>query len=133
MHGRYCAKSLYEEVDKLYEPQPSQILLLSSNYRAILILAIHALSKIMSLIHKTKMLSLKKYQDTILAANKAYQNAGGTINPEHIAAAFSWIGWLVYNIECDCVEQVNQTLATILQLEKVIPEVICLCREICAK
>ncbi len=172
---------------------------------------LHTNEKIMSLIHKTKILSLKKYQDTILAANqayqnalkglknnlvvshgdldqknvlwdssnnpilidweaackinptydivntafywsgitsnfnkelfvkmiKAYQNAGGVIKPEHIAAAcygaFSWIGWLVYNIECDCVEQVNQTLATILQLEKVIPEVRCLCREICAK
>ena len=48
---------------------------------------------------------------------------------------FSWIGWLVYNIERSCVlgesehknvgiEQVNQTLATILQLHTLMPEVI---------
>jgi hypothetical protein len=34
---------------------------------------------------------------------EAYQKAGGVINKEHVVAAidgaFSWIGWLVYNIE----------------------------------
>ncbi len=69
----------------------------------------------------------------------AYQKAGGVINKEHVVAAcygsFSWIGWLVYNIERSCapgesehknvgIEQVNQTLATILRLQTVIPEVI---------
>ena len=70
---------------------------------------------------------------------EAYQKAGGVINKEHVVAAcygsFSWIGWLAYNIECSCVlgesehsnigiEQVSQTLATILRLQRVIPEVI---------
>ena len=69
----------------------------------------------------------------------AYQKAGGTINKEHMVAAcygtFGWIGWLVYNIERSCVlgnsehkitgiEQENQTLATILRLQKIIPDVI---------
>mgnify|MGYP000075359191 CR=1 FL=1 len=69
----------------------------------------------------------------------AYQKAGGIINKKHVVAAidgtFSWIGWLVYNIERSCVsddsdhkaigiEQVNQTLATILRLQTVMPEVI---------
>lgn len=68
-----------------------------------------------------------------------YQKSGGVINKDHIVAAiygaFSWIGWLVYNIDRSCVpddsehktmgvEQVNQTLATILRLQMVIPEVI---------
>lgn len=68
-----------------------------------------------------------------------YQSAGGVINSEHIPAAcdgaFSWINWLVYNIECSCVcddseskitsiGQVKQTLATILRLQKIIPEII---------
>lgn len=70
---------------------------------------------------------------------EAYQKAGGVINKEHVVAAcygsFSWIGWLAYNIERSCVlgesehsnigiEQVSQTLATILRLQRVIPEVI---------
>ena len=70
---------------------------------------------------------------------EAYQKAGGVINKEHVVAAcygsFSWIGWLAYNIERSCVsddsdhkaigiEQVNQTLATILRLLVVMPEVI---------
>lgn len=69
----------------------------------------------------------------------AYQKAGGIINKDHIVAAcystFSWIGWLVYNIDRSCVsgnsehkamgiEQVNQTLATILSLQTIMPEVI---------
>ncbi len=69
----------------------------------------------------------------------AYQKAGGVINKDHIVAAcygaFSWIGWLVYNIDRSCVsgnsehkamgiEQVNQTLATILRLQTIMPEVI---------
>ncbi|MBA2654411.1 MAG: aminoglycoside phosphotransferase family protein [Gammaproteobacteria bacterium] len=68
-----------------------------------------------------------------------YQQAGGVINKEHIVAAiggvFSWIGWLVYNINRSCVAgdseqksmgitQVNETLATILRLQIVMPEVI---------
>jgi len=70
---------------------------------------------------------------------EAYQKAGGVINKDHVVAAcygaFSWIGWLVYNIERSCtpyesehkkvgIEQVNQTLATILRLQTVMPEVI---------
>lgn len=70
---------------------------------------------------------------------EAYQKAGGIINKDHLVAVcdgtFSWIGWLVYNIERSCdlsesehrnigIEQVNQTLATILRLQTVIPEVI---------
>jgi hypothetical protein len=70
---------------------------------------------------------------------EAYQKAGGVINKKHVDAAcygpFSWIGWLAYNIERSCVlgesehrnigiEQVNQTLATILRLQEAIPEVI---------
>ncbi len=69
----------------------------------------------------------------------AYQNSGGIINPRHLHAAcygtFSWIGWMVYNIERSCVsaeseqktlgiEQVEQTLATILRLQGIIPELI---------
>jgi thiamine kinase-like enzyme len=69
----------------------------------------------------------------------AYQKAGGVIDKEHVVAAcygaFSWIGWLVYNMERSCVlgesehrnigiEQVNQTLATILRLQTVMPEII---------
>jgi thiamine kinase-like enzyme len=69
----------------------------------------------------------------------AYQKAGGIINKVHAVAAcygaFSWIGWLVYNIDRACIngisehkivgiEQVNQTLATILRLQVIIPEVI---------
>ncbi len=70
---------------------------------------------------------------------EAYQKAGGIINKEHVVAAcdgaFSWIGWLVYNIERSCargesehknvgIEQVHQTLATILRLQMVMPKVI---------
>ena len=70
---------------------------------------------------------------------EACQKAGGIINKEHVVAAiygaFSWIGWLAYNIERSCVlgesehknvgiEQVNQTLATILRLQRLMPEVI---------
>jgi len=69
----------------------------------------------------------------------AYQKSGGVINKDHVVAAgygaFSWIDWLVYNIDRSCalgesehknvgVEQVNQTLATILRLQTVMPEVI---------
>lgn len=54
--------------------------------------------------------------------------------------AFSWIGWLVYNIERSCVsgesgsralgiELVNQILATILRLQVIIPELIKLLQE----
>ncbi len=77
-------------------------------------------------------------QELFLKMIDAYQDAGGVINADHIIAAcnatFSWIGWLVYNIERSCVEenaelkasaveQVNQTLATIIQLHAVIPEI----------
>jgi thiamine kinase-like enzyme len=69
----------------------------------------------------------------------AYQKSSGLINKEHVVAAcygaFSWIGWLAYNIERSCVEgeseqktlgieQVNQTLATILRLQSIMPELI---------
>ena len=78
-------------------------------------------------------------KDLFFKMIEAYQKAGGVINKEHVVAAcygsFSWIGWLVYNIERSCVlgesehknvgiEQVNQTLTTILQLQTVIPDVI---------
>jgi thiamine kinase-like enzyme len=78
-------------------------------------------------------------QDLFFKMIMAYQKAGGVINKEHVVAAcygaFSWIGWLAYNIERSCVlgesehknvgiEQVNQTLATILRLQTVMPEVI---------
>ncbi len=78
-------------------------------------------------------------KDLFFKMIEAYQKAGGVINKEHVVAAcygaFSWIGWLVYNIERSCVlgesehknvgiEQVNQTLATILRLQTVMPEVI---------
>ena len=68
-----------------------------------------------------------------------YEAAGGIINKEQVVSAcygvFSWIGWLVYNIERSCVlgnseekamgiEQVNQTLSTILRLQTVMPEII---------
>jgi thiamine kinase-like enzyme len=78
-------------------------------------------------------------KDLFFEMIEAYQKAGGVINKEHVVAAcygsFSWIGWLVYNIERSCVsddsehknvgiKQVSQTLATILRLQRVIPEVI---------
>lgn len=78
-------------------------------------------------------------KDLFFKMIEAYQKAGGVINKDHIVAAcygaFGWIGWLVYNIERSCdagesehknvgVEQVNQTLTTVLQLQTVIPEVI---------
>jgi thiamine kinase-like enzyme len=78
-------------------------------------------------------------KDLFFKMIEAYQKAGGVINKEHVVAAcygsFSWIGWLVYNIERSCVsdnsehknvgiEQVNQTLATILRLQRLMPEVI---------
>jgi len=68
-----------------------------------------------------------------------YQETGGIINTDHLEAAFygtfSWIGWLVYNIERSCVsdeseyknlgmEQANKTLNTILRLQVIIPELI---------
>ena len=78
-------------------------------------------------------------KDLFLKMIEAYQKAGGVINKDHIVAAcygtFSWIVWLVYNIERSftpsesehknvSIEQVNQTLATILRLQTLIPEVI---------
>ena len=68
-----------------------------------------------------------------------YRKAGGVIHSDYINSAcfgtFSWINWLVYNIERACaegqsdykalsIEQVNQTLGTILQLTVVIPDII---------
>lgn len=70
---------------------------------------------------------------------ETYQKEGGVINPDHVIAAcygaLSWMGWLVYNIQrasveeesearAQGIEQVNQTLATILQLQTIIPMVI---------
>ncbi len=78
-------------------------------------------------------------KDLFFKMIETYQKAGGVINKKHVVAAcdgcFSWIGWLVYNIERSCVfddsehknvgiEQVNQTLATILRLQRLMPEVI---------
>jgi thiamine kinase-like enzyme len=78
-------------------------------------------------------------KDLFFKMIEAYQKAGGVINKEHVVAAiygsFSWIGWLLYNIQRSCVlgecdhktigiAQVNQTLATILRLQTVMPEVI---------
>ncbi len=78
-------------------------------------------------------------KDLFFKMIEVYEKAGGIINKEHVVAAcygcFSWIGWLAYNIERSCVlgesehrnigiEQVNQTLATILRLQTVMPEVI---------
>ena len=78
-------------------------------------------------------------KDLFFKMIEAYQKAGGVINKEHVVAAiygsFSWIGWLVYNIDRSCVlgesedknvgiEQVNQTLVTILRLQSVILEII---------
>lgn len=78
-------------------------------------------------------------KDVFFKMLNAYQIAGGIINKDHVEAScygtFSWIGWLVYNIERACVsgeseqktlgiEQVNQTLAAILRLQKVIPDII---------
>jgi thiamine kinase-like enzyme len=78
-------------------------------------------------------------QDLFFKMINTYQKSGGIMNKDHVIAgiygAFSWIGWLVYNIDRSCVLgdsehktmgilQVNQTLATILRLQKIIPEVI---------
>ncbi len=68
---------------------------------------------------------------------RAYQKAGGLIDFSLLPAAFDgtcgWIHWMVYNIERSCtlgeseqktmgIEQVNQTLATLLRLRKVMPD-----------
>lgn len=78
-------------------------------------------------------------KDLFFKMIEAYQKAGGVMNKEHLVAAihgsFSWIGWLFYNIERSCVlgesehknlgiEQVNQTLGTILRLQMIAPEII---------
>lgn len=75
-------------------------------------------------------------KDLFFKMIEAYQKAGGIINKDHLVAAcngsFNWIGWLAYNIERSCVvgesehknvsiEQVNQTLATILRLQMIMP------------
>ena len=77
---------------------------------------------------------------------RSYQRSGGIINQNHVEAAFygtySWLGWMVYNIERACktdpsslnqkeigVEQVQQTLQTILKLNFVIPKLITLVEE----
>ena len=79
------------------------------------------------------------HNDLFFKMIDVYQEAGGIIHKDHVVSAcygaFSWIGWLVYNIERSCVpgnsehkamgiEQVNQTLVTILRLQAVMPEVI---------
>lgn len=78
-------------------------------------------------------------KDLFFKMIEVYQKSGGVINKEHVVAAcygsFSWIDWLVYSIERACVsddsehknvgiEQVNQTLATILRLQRLLPEII---------
>jgi thiamine kinase-like enzyme len=85
-------------------------------------------------------------QAVFLKMIRIYQLAGGKINTNHLTAAFygtfSWMGWLVYNIERACkqdpseidqqkigVEQVQQVLPTILRLEMLIPNLINLIHE----
>ena len=78
-------------------------------------------------------------QELFLKILQTYKNSGGVINKDHLEAAFyatlSWINWLAYNIKRACnssdlelkklsEEQVSQTLATILKLQKIIPELI---------
>jgi thiamine kinase-like enzyme len=75
-----------------------------------------------------------------------YQKSGGIINKNHVEAAFygtfSWLGWMIYNVERSCktdpssldqkeigVEQVQQTLQTILKLSLVIPKLMILVEE----
>ena len=68
-----------------------------------------------------------------------YKKAGGVIDYTLLSAAFDgaygWIHWMVYNIERACVlgeseqktmgiEQVNQTLTTLLRLRKIMPDLI---------
>lgn len=71
---------------------------------------------------------------------EAYQDAGGIIDKRSFEASFygvlgNWINWMVYNIERACtantqeqkdlgVEQVNQTIATIIRLQNIVPELI---------
>ena len=70
---------------------------------------------------------------------EAYETAGGVIHYALLSAAFDgacgWIHWMVYNIERACVlgeseqktigiEQVNQTLATLLRLRKATPDLL---------
>jgi thiamine kinase-like enzyme len=68
-----------------------------------------------------------------------YQKVGGVINLNHLDevchGTFFWIDWLLYNINRSCVnaqsedktlaiEQVNEALAAILQLQKLMPKLI---------
>ncbi len=70
---------------------------------------------------------------------EAYLKAGGIIDyallPASLNGACSWIHWFVYNIERSCspgeaeqkkrgIEQVNQTLATMLRLWKAMPDLL---------
>ena len=68
-----------------------------------------------------------------------YITAGGHIDKNVLQAAFygtfGWINWMIYNIERTCtteepeqtalgIEQVNQTLKTIMKLKEIIPDLI---------
>lgn len=70
---------------------------------------------------------------------ETYRQAGGVLDPSLLSTAldgaYGWIQWMVYNIERACVlgeseqkttgiEQVNQTLATLLRLHKAAPDLL---------
>ncbi len=75
--------------------------------------------------------------DLFIKMIRAYQKSGGIIHKEYLEPAlsgtFSWLYWMFYNIERTYssteppagralgIEQVNQTLATIIRLKSVIP------------
>lgn len=84
-------------------------------------------------------------QSLFLKMIETYKNAGGMINIDHALLAcygpYSWIDWLVFNIERACVsrksenqkigiQEVNQTLAGILRLQILVPQIIKLISEI---
>jgi thiamine kinase-like enzyme len=75
--------------------------------------------------------------DLFMKMIKVYQKSGGIIHKEYVEPAFlgtfSWLYWLFYNIERSYliteskeqkilgIQQVNQTLSTIIRLKNVIP------------
>ncbi len=84
-------------------------------------------------------------QALFLKMIETYKKAGGVINIDHALIAcygpYSWIDWLVFNIERACVsrksenqrigiQEVNQTLAGILRLQTLVPQLIKMVSEI---
>ncbi len=82
-------------------------------------------------------------QDLFLQMIRRYQHAGGVIDkkllPSALDGAYSWINWMVYNIERACtpaeseqktigIAQVGQTLAALLRLKRYQP---CLLAALC--